>query len=120
MNDSKLLTMNVPNISVMSVLGNVGGTSGTPVPCLVHQASNAGPPQRVVVRNVSVGVSVFLALAANPLQENPAGSTSYELPAGDADIFVLAPGQKLYAIAGGVDGKICVAVSDALPVDGKV
>lgn len=76
-------------------------------------------PLRVMCRNISEGVDFILAFDASSLKDLPGAGGTYTLPAGEADVFVLAPEQSLYAIANGTDGKVCIAYSEALPFDLK-
>lgn len=76
-------------------------------------------PIRVLIRNTSIGVSAFFsiddvaAMNALPLGSGPV----WELPAGETDVFVLAPNQRLIGAANAPSCFICVAVSEALPID---
>lgn len=80
---------------------------------MVMQAGDVA--MRVVVRNVG-GNLVYLAFSSNDLaQANSLGST-YQLPAGQADVFVLAPKQTLIAAAGGGGGLISITASEAIPI----
>jgi hypothetical protein len=96
-------------------------------PRLLHDASGReeGPstiasardiPLRVLVRNTSLGASVFLAFDAPALQVTPQpGGASYELPAGAADVFVVDIGQKLLVMSASDNTTISYAISRALP-----
>lgn len=86
-------------------------------PALLVKASKK--PLRVMLRNISEAVDFILAFDASSLKDLPGVGGTYTLPAGDSDVFVLAPQQALYAIANGTNGKICVAYSEALPFDLK-
>lgn len=86
-------------------------------PAFVVQAGKC--PARVLVRNTSVGVVVFLALSVESLMtlsEGPGGDL-FELPPGFSETFVLAPGQKLFSGAQAPNGIITFATSDALSSD---
>lgn len=74
-------------------------------------------PQRVMVRNPSETLTVYLSHDPQGLQTFPIGNDSYVLPPGERDVFVLAPGQRLYVAAVGGDVAVSVAVSDLFPVD---
>lgn len=118
MNQSKMRSVTVPDVNQNVGAGGPvdgAGTPGSPRPTTAAQASTTW--QRVVVRNVSFGVTVWLSHESSGLQINPVGGDTFELPAGCVDTFVLAPGQKLFAIAGGTGAKISIATSDALPLD---
>ncbi len=117
MNDSKLKTVDVPNVETFTPGGGDGSTVGTPIPSLGFQSTTVA--LRVMLRNVSLGVTIVIAHTAEVLQTLPVGSESYELPPGACDIVVLAPTQKLYAIALGAGGRLSVASSEALPFDIK-
>jgi len=87
---------------------------GTTTPGIVATAATA--PLRVLVRNAGP-VLVFLAHTTENLA-NPGGPSTgvYRLPAADSDIFVLAPGQSMYAVSAGVGGLLTIAASEAFPV----
>ena len=86
---------------------------GSTTPGIVATAS--GAPLRVLVRNVGP-VLVFLAHETENLA-NPGGPSTgvYRLPAADVDIFVLAPGQSVYAVSAGIGGLLTIAGSEAFP-----
>jgi len=114
MNDSKLYTLGVPTITGGGP--DAGNTNLQPV--ILGQASKV--PLRILVRNISFGgVDVQIAFEAQVLNME-GGAQSFTLPAGTSESFVLAPGQKLFAATRGVNGKVCCAVSDALPIDIKL
>lgn len=73
-------------------------------------------PMRVVVRNTG-GNLVFLAHDVSDLSQVNSSAGSYALPAGEADVFVLAPGQSIIAAASGGGGQVSIAASDAIPID---
>lgn len=98
---SRVATINVPII-------------GTNNPATLLRAPK-GKPMRVMVRNVG-GVLVFIAHDATDLATfSNASASSYRLPAGYADVFVLMPEQGIYAAAQGAQGLISIALSEALP-----
>lgn len=74
-------------------------------------------PLRVIVRNTSEGTTVYVAHAPQSLQTYPVGNDCFELPPGEKDVFVLAPGQKLFVAAQGAAVRVSVAVSDLFPLD---
>ena len=76
-----------------------------------------GSATRVVIRNIG-GALVFLAYSSLDVV-SPSGPTpeTYRLPAGASDVFVLAPEQKIYAVATGAVGLVCVAQSEAIPIE---
>ena len=70
---------------------------------------------RVLVRNVG-GVVVFIAHEVSDISSVAnAAATSYRLPPGQADVFVVMPEQGLYAISQGIAGLVSIAVSEAVP-----
>lgn len=79
-------------------------------------ARGTSVPMRVQIRNPSP-VVIFLSDTLADLTQagGPTGQV-YRLPAGDRDVFILAPEQNLYAMAGGPAGVVAVALSDAIPV----
>lgn len=111
---TELKTIGVPQITT-------AGRAGT------DAANNPGPSNiayatekrwlRVLVRNLSNGASVDLALSSQEGRQVPASDAIFELPAGASEVIPLAPGQKLYASTSGAGVKVSVCISDALPVD---
>jgi hypothetical protein len=71
-------------------------------------------PVRALVKNIS-GTNIFLAGASQDVG-NPggAGSASYALRPDESEVFVLAPGQVLYAGGNGIGGVVSVSESDAI------
>lgn len=110
MMDSQLFTFTPPFVSPSDSPSNVAAP--------IAMAWDA--PVRVLVRNISLGITVFLAYNAEALQTVPAGSGVFRLPAGASEVFVLAPGQRLFTNAPSSTAKISVAISEALPVDAHV
>jgi hypothetical protein len=79
-------------------------------------ANGTDVPRRVLVRNVSAAL-VFLAGASQDIVgPGGVGANAYRLAPGEADVFVLAPKQQLFAAALGVGAIVSVASSDALPL----
>jgi hypothetical protein len=115
MQDSKLKTIAVPDVATFTPGGGDGSTVGTPIPNVVFQTTNKA--MRLMLRNVSLGVTIALSHQAEGVQTQPVGSDTYELPPGACDVFVLAPNQKLYGIALGTGGRLSFAASEALPLD---
>lgn len=73
-------------------------------------------PCRVMVKNLS-GAIVFLGFDSSDIQ-NPIsgpGTQAWQIQPAQTDIFVLAPGQKLYGAANAPNALICMHVSEALP-----
>jgi hypothetical protein len=69
---------------------------------------------RVVVRNVSAGGSVSISYDVNDLVVS--SSETFNLPSNSEDVFILAPGQKLYAVGVGVGPFfLSLACSEAFP-----
>ena len=72
-------------------------------------------PTRVQLRNTG-GVLVFLAYDVNALTDVTSLGAVYQLPAGAGpEVFVLAPGQSLFAVSVGAGGQVSVAISEAVP-----
>lgn len=86
-------------------------------PAFVTQAGKCAA--RVLVRNTSVGVVVFLAIDVESLMTLPEGPSGavFELPPGMSETFVLAPGQKLFSGAQAPNGIITFASSDVIDLD---
>jgi hypothetical protein len=80
-------------------------------------ARGTAVPVRVLVRNAGANLIFLSGTAEDTIGSdgNPSSAT-YRLPAASTDVFVLAPGQTLYAAGAGVGGTICVAVSEAIPL----
>lgn len=77
----------------------------------------AGPvPMRIVVRSTG-GTVVFLAHDIADLSNLNSIGATFQLPAGQSEVFVLAPGQSLMAASLGGGGQIAIAASEAFPVD---
>ena len=73
-------------------------------------------PVRAAIENVGP-VLVFLGNAPQDLSgAGGPGSQTRPLPVGAERIFVLAPGQTLFAIGAGVGARVAVSVSEALPL----
>lgn len=70
---------------------------------------------RALVRNVG-GNLVYIAHANGDLSQINSLGAVYQLPAGQADVFVLAPRQTLFAASNGGGGQVSVALSEAIPV----
>lgn len=71
---------------------------------------------RVVVRNTG-GVVVFIAHDVADLAALSNIGAAYQLPPGQADVFVLAPEQSIIAASQGAGGQVCIAASEAIPVE---
>lgn len=112
MKDSRLFTISIPQASTPSPEGDATGPASR-VPARVCESNKA--PLRVVLRNVSFGSSIDIAIDKAALQSVPPGGDSYELPAGTSDVFVLAPHQAMFASSTGANAKLSVHVSDLIP-----
>jgi hypothetical protein len=97
---SKLQTLSVPVV-------------GSRSPALLIQAGEA--PMRVVVRNIG-GVAVFIAHEQTGLAQIGNQADQFQLPAGQSEVFVLAPKQSLSAAGSGGGGQVSIAASEAVPV----
>lgn len=117
MQDSRVKTIGVPDVATFTPGGGDGSTTGTPIPSIGYQSSHK--VLRLMLRNVSLGVTIAIAFAPEVLQTQPIGSEVYELPPGASDIFVMAPNQKLYAIGLGAGARLSIHASEALPFDIK-
>jgi len=96
----------VQTLSVPSV-----GAGGNPSRLI--QAAKT--PLRVLVRNTG-GTVIFIAHDVSDLSNINAVGAAYQLPAGQSDVFVVAPGQSIIAAAQGAGGQVSIAVSEAIPV----
>jgi hypothetical protein len=87
---------------------------GSTTPGIVATAANA--PLRVLVRNAGP-ILCWVAHETENLA-NPGGPSTgvYRIPAGDEDIFVLAPNQSIYSVGAGPGGVLAIAASEAFPV----
>ncbi len=82
-------------------------------PAVVTTAASA--PIRVLMRNTGP-VPVFVAKASTDLQvAGGAVSAVYRLPAGQVDVFIIAPRQTIYVGGVGAGAEICVSISEAFP-----
>lgn len=71
-------------------------------------------PIRALVRNNDVAIFIQVSYE---LEDMSVGTSSvYTIPPLQSDVFVLAPGQKLYARSGDVSTIVSVAQSEAFPV----
>lgn len=67
---------------------------------------------RVLIRNTSLGVDVFISFEEQSLLSLPdAGGGIYVLPAGFSDEFYLMKDQRLFAAASAANARISVAIS---------
>ncbi len=101
MNPSTMKTVTVPG-------------AGTNAPATLTVA--AGLPMRVAIRNVGPS-TLFFAHQASSLQ-GPATFSAvevFQVVAGNAEVFVLAPRQGLYAVSQGAGGQVSFAASEAVP-----
>jgi hypothetical protein len=74
-----------------------------------------GVPMRVVIRNVSGGGSINISYDVNDLAPT-SSSEVFSLPFNNEDVFILAPGQKLYAVGVGAGPfTLSLACSEAFP-----
>lgn len=71
---------------------------------------------RVLIRNTGQS-DVFLGFTTAAVVGNPGTQATYRLPAGQADAFVIAPRQTIYATSVGAGGRVSFSVSQALPFD---
>lgn len=88
--------------------------SGTENPAVLAIA--AGLPMRLAIRNVGPAL-VFLAHQGSSIQSATgfAASEVYQIGPGEAEVFVLAPKQGMYAVAQGAGGALSFALSEAVP-----
>lgn len=70
---------------------------------------------RVLVRN-NGGNVIFLAYEAQDVSDVTSTGATFQIPTGQSDVLVLAPGQSLFCAALGANGTASVAISDAVPV----
>lgn len=106
-----LKTINVPNVNI-----DGGGSTLDPGPSAI--AYDPKNWLRVLVRNISVGIDVFLAVDdSSDVRQLPVGINTFLLPAGTSEVIPLAPGQKLYTSCSTNGAQVSVAISAALPAD---
>jgi hypothetical protein len=90
-------------------------SSGDPaIPAIVQAPPDAA--FRVLIRNAG---ATLLLVSLNPtsfVDTVPAPDT-YQIPAGQSDSLVLAPGQTLCIASTGAGGTACIAASEAIPYD---
>lgn len=70
---------------------------------------------RCQIRNTG-GTTILLSHEPQALTDLNALGGCYQLPAGLADVFVLMPGQSIFAAGVGGGGQASIAISQALPV----
>lgn len=75
-----------------------------------------GKAVRIQVRNLGGGEVALAYADQDVIGQSGPGSDTYRLPAGEVDVFVLAPYQKMYAVADAANTRVSVATSDALPI----
>jgi hypothetical protein len=72
---------------------------------------------RVLVRNTGVSALFISTTTENLVNPGGPSTASFRLVAGAENVFVLAPKQRLYAIALGLGNQASVAISEALPME---
>jgi hypothetical protein len=89
--------------------------AGSVAPATLYVADKS--PLRLLVRN-SGGTPVFLAHEADTLVNIGSSGVlgTFQLPAGDSEVFILAPKQGMYATAFGNGGELTIAISEAIPI----
>ena len=87
---------------------------GNNAPSRLAQAGSV-VPMRVLVRNTGA-VLMVIAHEVNALNDLNSMASCYQLPAGQAEVFVLAPGQAIFGCSKGSGGQASVAWSEAIPV----
>jgi len=90
----------------------VVGTQGKSPQAVATAGSN---PTRVVARNTSA-VAVLYAFDPNDLSSANNASACFRQPATSSDVFLLAPGQTLYAMGVALAGAVSIAISEAFPL----
>lgn len=86
---------------------------GSQSPATLMKAAKV--PLRVVVRNFGPN-NALLSHDVGTLSNTPVFANAWILPINREDVFVLAPGQALYAVGIGVGVIVSVAASEAIPV----
>lgn len=109
MMESRFNTLSVIKLGVATDADPQSSVSTT---LLVQAPTKA--PVRVVVRNISFAAEVYLAFSEAALGTNEPGGGTYFLPAGVADVFMLAPTQQLHAISLSDNARVSIGVSEAL------
>lgn len=105
-------------LTVRAVTTDTGATNRNPT--LLYKATNV--PMRIVVRNMSpMGLVANLAYDNTTLQPGDFNAqNAYQLPSGASDVFVLLPGEQLYAASPNTfDCILSIAWSVAFPFDVK-
>lgn len=114
--DSTFNTLDLPVVGSQPVESGVSPvTTGPDVgPRTVAQANKV--PLRVVVHNTSFGgADAILAFDAATLQVALPTANAFRLQAGKSETFVLAPGQRLFAVSPSSDCLISIHVSESWP-----
>lgn len=73
-------------------------------------------PARALVRNVGGAVAFLGGTRENVLGPSGPASSTFQLFPATSEVFVLAPGQTLYAVGAGVGTTVSVSLSDAIPI----
>ena len=100
MQPTQFITLSVPSTTTVTTL-----------------AKATDIPLRVLVRNVGAALAFITGNVQDISVATGPTTGTYRLPAGDEDVFVLAPKQSLYALVIGVGGLLSVSISEALPMD---
>jgi hypothetical protein len=108
-------TIAIPRLTTTTVdAGILVGTTGRDdATRTIAQAMKV--PLRVLVRNISFAADALLTFEPGALQQLPTRSQTYRLPAGAADTFMIAPGQKITATSPSDECELSISVSEALP-----
>lgn len=78
-------------------------------------AAASDKPVRVLIKNPSATTCFFGTASESMIGPGAPGTDVFELGPDDDVIFVLAPLQKLYAVANAVGAIISISVSEAFP-----
>lgn len=106
--------MQTPVIQTFAIPAFVLGATDAVGAPIAHATKR---PMRVLLNNDGATL-VFVALRIQSLMTPAARSA--QIPPGDSRVFVLAPGDTLYAVSIGVGGQLNGEISEAFPPDGVV
>ena len=104
--------MQMMSTQTFDVPGAAAAIDGQPLAI----AQGTRVPVRVLVRNIGPTVLFLAGSSQDVVSPEGPSSKTYQLPPGLADVFVVSPGQKLFAIGATPGGRACVAISEALPL----
>lgn len=83
-------------------------------PLTIATAGNV--PLRVLVRNIGPFAVFCAAASEDAIGAGLPSSSTFQIPPGEEDVFVISPKEGLYAIGPVPGGRVAVSASEALPL----